>query len=387
MLTRVLAGASAAALACAAGFATPAAAAASHASAPLPSGALGQLIKDITQAHTLSTGKGVTVAVVSTGVDPADPSIKGKVITGPDFAYKPRIPLSREFGTIAAALIAGSGPSGSRPLSTSGVAPDARILSVRVYPESNEPGGKAYNANYDNQNARGISYAVSHGAQVIFVSAGDYGRPTRHLLDAVQRAVAKKVIIVAAALSGPRPDAYVYPSGIPGVIGVASARLKGGAKPFDTERSGTSNAIFIAGPGNSMGDTVGVIDGPGAAAAVVAGTVALMKSLYPRLTVQQTELALARSARWAPKGGYDTQVGFGMVNPYGALQQAAAISRSRLATGAGVAATSRLAPGAAPATVAAVQRSDTKIIAGAAAAIAGLMLLLTALLAARTRQV
>jgi hypothetical protein len=320
----------------------------------------------------------VTVAVISTGVDPYDPGLTGKVRTGPDLAFTPQDPLAHEYGTSAASIIAASGPSGSSPLTALGIAPAARILSIRAYPQPDESGASAFykHSNLADLDGKAIDYAVEHGAQVIYVQL-DTNVATPALIDAVQLAVAKKAIVVAAALGWGKYATYgLYPPDLPGVIGAGSIWLTGGLAAYNKAASERGNGILIAGPGNTFFDSSGYgIDGPGAAAAVVAGTVALIKSLNPGMTVAQVELALARSARYHPHGGYDTTIGFGLVDPYAALQAAATIARSPATTSpAGVPLSALLAPGQAPGTINAVRHPAVKLIIGAAALAAGLAL-------------
>ena len=81
------------------------------------------------------TGKGVDVAVIDTGVAPvAGLSSPGKVINGPDLSLESQSPNLQYLdtdghGTFMAGLIAGNDgqPGGYR-----GVAPDARIVSLKV---------------------------------------------------------------------------------------------------------------------------------------------------------------------------------------------------------------------------------------------------------------
>lgn len=375
----------AAGLVMAATLATPAAAATSG---KIPSGAYSRLVADILRAQTLTTGQGVTVAVVSTGVDPHDAGLSGKVKTGPDYAFKPTVPLADEYGTCAASIIAARGPSGSQPLTALGIAPDARILSIRAFPQPKETGASSYftNADVSQLNARAIEYAVAHGAQVIYLQTDSDALPAPELSSAIQLAVTKKVVIVAAAFGdNTDPTAPEFPPAMPGVVGVGSIRTSGGLTPYDKAASGRNNGIFISGPGNTFYDSSGYgIDGPGAAAAVVAGTMALVKSLYPGITVPQAELALARSARYHPHGGYDTTTGFGLVDPYAALQQAATLVKSPNAASAGVALSARPVAGQVPGTINAVHHSWAKLLGGAAAGAVGVLLIVAAVVVFRT---
>jgi hypothetical protein len=394
MLTRTLtAGAAAVGLACllatpvSAARAVPAQTAARAVPArtadKLPSGAINQLISDLQKAQSLSTGRGVTVAVISSGVNPNDPSLAGKVTVGPNYALKPTVPLSSEYGNVVASIIAGSGPTGSQPLSAEGIAPDARILSIRAWPQTNERNSTQFydNADYISLDTESINYAVSHGAQVIYIDDSTQGNLVDNMWKAVSAAVAKKVVIVAPEEAyGSTPNNYGYPPGFPGVIGVASIRLSGGNAPYDKAYSARNNAIVVTGPGNSIFGSGGwQIDGPGGAASIVAGVVALIKSLYPSLTDAQVEQALATSARYHPAGGYDTTIGFGLINPYGALTAAASLAKAAAPTAQGVAAGGHFGSGPVPPIIKAVHHSQAKLTAYSSAAGGGILVLLAAL--------
>ena len=124
---------------------------------------------EVPGAWQAAKGSGVTVAVLDTGVDSTAPDLAGQVTTGPDYmagadpaGYQP--PL--EHGTYIASLIAGHGSGPGDTLGVIGVAPQAKILSVRVILDDGEPGMQAYNQDkrFADAIGKGIYYAVRHGA-------------------------------------------------------------------------------------------------------------------------------------------------------------------------------------------------------------------------------
>ncbi|HEY1914892.1 MAG TPA: S8 family serine peptidase [Streptosporangiaceae bacterium] len=134
-------------------------------------------------AWRVSRGRGVLVGVLDTGVNAHAPDLTGSVTTGPDYTvgadpagYQP----PHLHGTYIASLIAGHGSGPGRSQGVVGVAPQARILSVRVLLDDQEPGFEVYNLNasYYNALALGIRYAVQHGATVLNASLGST-TPTR----------------------------------------------------------------------------------------------------------------------------------------------------------------------------------------------------------------
>jgi len=90
----------------------------------VPSGAWARFQSDLNGAEGLATGRGVTIALLSTGADTS--GFRGRVSNGPNYIFKPEIALTHAIGTLTAGLILGV------PGAVRGVAPDARILALRT---------------------------------------------------------------------------------------------------------------------------------------------------------------------------------------------------------------------------------------------------------------
>jgi subtilisin family serine protease len=126
----------------------------------------------VRQTWPSTQGAGITVAVLGTGVDPRHPDLTGSVTTGPDFSGSGRTragPFWGINGTEAAGAIAGHGHGTGRTDGLLGVAPMAKILSVRVSLEFNDPlnSSRAIAQRLPGAIASGIIYAVDHGARII----------------------------------------------------------------------------------------------------------------------------------------------------------------------------------------------------------------------------
>ena len=317
-------GLSAAVFAPGAGAATTAAAGTTYAP---PSGAWAQFESDLDAAEGLATGSGVTIALLSTGVDSTVPGLSGKVTNGPDYIFAPQVAETNFLGTVLAGFIVGV------PGIVSGIAPDARILSLRTEPDSSEPGAQSF---YDNPpdaqqiEAEAIRYAVGHGAQVIFTDYGTNDAPDSELLSAVSYAVSKNVVLVAPAFasSGVQNWRYLYPEGLPGVIGTSAVMLPGGTAPQATASGQTDNSVLISGPADAVVASADYqLQSIGTALGYVTGTVALIKQRFPSLSPALVGRALAMSARYHPSGGYSPSAGFGVLDPNDAILDAGQLAR------------------------------------------------------------
>jgi serine protease len=152
------------------------------------------------QAWATSTGAGTTIAVVDSGVDLDHPDLAGKIAGGITFSGCPDKPAGcgngdwangDPHGTHVAGIAAATTNNGA---GVAGTAPDARILAVRVLDDAG--------SGTTPEIVAGINWAADNGADVINLSLGSL--PGTQLLqaelhEAVEAAVAKGVVVVAAA--------------------------------------------------------------------------------------------------------------------------------------------------------------------------------------------
>jgi hypothetical protein len=367
---------------------TSLAAAPAASASTLPSSATGKLVHELLSAWQITKGEGVTVAVLSNGVDPVS-GLKGKVTQGPDYAPVSTTPNA---GTALASAIASSGPSSTDPLGTIGRSPGARILSVKMVDWGAHGAGRyEQDGTWQVLEANAIRYAANHGAQVIVTQ--EYGDDDQQPLDdAVAYAMSKNAVVIGTGGSF-GDGSGVYPDLIPGVINYSSSNISGlPGSPKNAVFPGNNTVlvtapatpVFATCPGNQLCD----VYGPLAGVAWVASTVALIKAVFPHMAPALVARALALSATYRPAGGYTTKIGFGLVNPSGALQEARKLVSLQNAAkpGAGVvSATAHFGSGPAPGVIDAVQHSPVKLAGYAAAAVVGLLLLLLARRWRRTR--
>ena len=294
----------------------------------------------VTKAWLSSRGAGVTVAVLDTGVDANQPDLAGSVTTGRDYTGSGRAaggPFWGTHGTAVASLIAGHGHGPHHGDGIIGVAPLAKILSVRVTLENKDPllANPTVVAALPTAIARGINYAVRHGAKVIDLpldpaaQAGGTttgGSPAERT--AVEAALRKGVVLVApSGDNGAGTDTINYPAAYPGVIS-AGAFGQGFVKaPFTNHRpyatlTAAGNGVIAAnGP-----TAYAKLKSTSAASAVVAGMAALIRSQFPTLTPAQVEQALTSGTMFRPKGGQKDGSGVGTADAAGALLAAAKIN-------------------------------------------------------------
>ncbi|HEY4463597.1 MAG TPA: S8 family serine peptidase [Streptosporangiaceae bacterium] len=295
-------------------------------------------------AWATSQGAGVTVAVLDSGVDPGVSDLAGSVIGGPDLtgvSTPASSPDWGQHGTWMASIIAGHGHGPAGDSGIVGVAPAAKILSVRVIPDKNDPGYGTYEHEQETKVqtslATGIRYAVDHGADIVSMSIG-YSVPSAAVRSALQYANGHGVVVVASSgNSGGTPFVQrhdfaplSFPADYPGVIGVAAVGTGGSAAGFSSENL----SVQVAAPGVNVpaqgrDGQYWLVSGTSPACALVAGVAALIKSRYPGLAPDLVARALTSTTGYRPGAGYDQQVGFGTVDAAAALSSAGQLRHER----------------------------------------------------------
>jgi type VII secretion-associated serine protease mycosin len=282
------------------------------------------------QAWQTTKGAGITVAVLDTGVDPTHPDLTGQVLTGKDevgFGAGPGDKAWAKHGTGMAAIIAGHGHGPGDGDGVLGIAPQARILPVRVILEDKDPQRQKARTKRGDALPAGIRWATDHGADVINLSLGDdsaTAAPVAAEDDAIRYALGKGVVVVASAGNGGEAaDRSSYPAAYPGVIAVAAVDRHGDHASFSTHRwyasvSAPGDDVVIADPDRTYYKGWGT----SAASAYVSGAAALIRSANPKLSPAQVKQVLEDTTRDKPKGGRNDDVGTGLIDPPAALAAA-----------------------------------------------------------------
>jgi membrane-anchored mycosin MYCP len=271
-------------------------------------------------AWPLSTGAGVTVAIIDSGVSGAHPALDGKVARGTDFVTPGAGDCDENgHGTLIAGLIAGR-QTVSNGYAFHGVAPGAQVVPVRVLRDQT----RSFNDDLPARIAEAIRWAVDvGGAEVMNLSLTTTHSPD--LEAAIRYAVGKGVVLVAAAGNegaAAQPGAPVYPASYDGVIAVASIDREDKHVGSSTAGSYVDIAapgVEIAGPSPAGGGYLfSEQGGTSFAAAYVSGVAALIRSYDPTLNPQQVAQRIMQTADH-PAEIWNPVVGYGVVNPQRAV--------------------------------------------------------------------
>lgn len=286
----------------------------------------------------LATGRGVTVAVVDSGIDvgnahlPADSAVvPGRTLLPAVEGWSPD-PTGRNdlsgHGTAVASLIAGRAVDGSGQI---GLARDATLVPVQVFgvesAQQNTDERLTALAPTTQRLADGIRAAVDLGAKVVNVSMS-VETPDPALAQAVSYASGKGALVVASAGDrGSAPDAKDgprYPAAFPGVVSVTSVTAD---RTVDTGANIQGLHITAAAVGQGLNAALGhvgdcLLSGAPAtsfATPLVSATAALLAERYPKEGPALWKYRLEASAQRPRAGVKDAAVGWGIVSPYDAL--------------------------------------------------------------------
>ncbi|WP_420870188.1 type VII secretion-associated serine protease mycosin [Micromonospora globbae] len=304
----------------------------------------------INEAHSISEGDGVIVAVPDTGVD-LHPDLRNNVLPGADMVEGGSGDGRRDrdsHGTSMAGLIAAHGRTNGR--GALGVAPRAKILPIFDSPHNGTGSPDAL--------ASSIDFAISHGADVISISAVAGASP--RLQRALSHARDADVVVVAAAGNRPEDTSVRYPAAEEGVIAVGGIDRQGRRASVSV----TGPLLDVAAPAVDIYSTshdgkYSKGTGTSSATAIVAGAVALIRSKYPHLPAREVVHRLTATAVDKGPPGRDDEYGYGVIDIVAALTADVPPLGFESATASAPAGDGPSAPAAAPGDEAASDRAAT----------------------------
>lgn len=270
----------------------------------------------------LSTGKGVVVAVIDSGVRAIHVDLVGQVIPGRNFSYGGdgrKDYSSVGHGTAMASLIAGHGHGEGAADGVIGLAPKAKIIPLTI--------GLGSTSDEYSEMAAAIHYAVDQGSTVVNLS--EAGSFDARVQSAVAYAEAHDVVLVAGA-GNDGLQADNYPAAYPGVVSVAAADQSGKVWPMSDYGPSlvlTAPGVHIVAAGANSDTEYRLSDGTSDATAYVSAAAALLRAKFPSLTAGQIINRLVQTAvnPTAPPGNHsvvrDPHYGYGIIRPDLALSQ------------------------------------------------------------------
>ena len=281
-------------------------------------------------AWDLSTGAGVTVAVLDTGLANGGADGIGCVVQGRDVVNSDDQPFDGHgHGTHVAGTVA---QATDNAVGVAGLAHGACVMPVKVLADS----GSGSTADI----AEGIYFAVNNGAKVINMSLGFSTRrfvSRNSIIDpALEYAAQNGVTVVVASGNDGNRRFVSYPASHASTISVGATGIGGAIAPYSNRGRG----LDLVAPG---GDTSKDVNGDGYADGVlqetrsggswgyqffqgtsmasphVAAAAAILISAGEHVSPDQVRDALSNSALDLGDGGHDNTYGAGLLQVYSAL--------------------------------------------------------------------
>ena len=269
-------------------------------------------------------GAGVVVANLDSGVRATHVDLVGKIAPGGyDFVNDDEDPnddetsLTLGHGTASAGIIVGNWNN----VGVGGIAPNARVLPVKITDHKNKTNGALI--------SQGVDYAAANPSVKIILLEAVGASTSAKELASFANAVAKGKLIIApsgnAGQAGPFSPASSFASlGGAGLI-VGSHNGAGDLSTFSNGAQGVETS-FITAPGqrvvaagNQSDNAYFRVNGTSMAAPQVAAAAALIWGHSPKLTASQVAYILKSTATDIGAAGIDSRTGVGALNIEAAL--------------------------------------------------------------------
>ncbi|KQO96861.1 S8 family serine peptidase [Leifsonia sp. Leaf264] len=275
-----------------------------------------------------STGQGVIVAVVDSGIDVGNPHLEDAVIGGIDLVGDGEradgLSDPQGHGTAIAGQIAARAVPSSGVI---GLAPDARLLSVRVFRGTDDESKRDGFGPTTARLAAGIRWAAEHDADVINVSLSEVAG-SAELQAAVKAAHDSGSLVVASggnrATTEDTRDGARYPAAYPGVLGVTATDASGTV----TDDSIHGPQVDVSAPAQAVttsatgaGDCVYATEAPSSSFATgyASGAAALVAAAHPSDGPDGWAYRLMATAARTDLDQRDDVAGWGLIQPADAI--------------------------------------------------------------------
>ncbi|OMF37344.1 peptidase S8 [Paenibacillus sp. FSL H8-0548] len=256
--------------------------------------------------ETVREQQQLTIAIVDTGIDLDHPDLKDNLVAGANLVSPGEQPDDDNgHGTSVAGVIAAVGNNG---IGVSGIIWKAKIMPIKALDHRGD--------GTEQELGEAILYAVRSGAKIIVLSVGLH-RYSPYMLDIVQYAESKNVLLVAAAgndgVSLGEKAAVKYPAAYPTVLAV------GGVKANNTadSRSNRGTELDVVAPWNVYTTAIGGLykkeEGTSMAAPQAAAAAALIWARYKDLKPYQVRQLLRQTAKDIGAPGIDSSTGYGLL--------------------------------------------------------------------------
>jgi hypothetical protein len=257
------------------------------------------------EAHVLSRGANVRIAVIDSGIDARHPELAGSIAETFD-----------ALGSKEGAHVHGTGIAGAIVAHAQlvGAAPAAKILAIRAFGQS--PNGAESNSFVI---LKALDYAATHGAQIVNMS---FAGPKDALIERGIAATATRgIVMIAAAGNAGARSPPLFPAANPNVIAVSATDAED--RLFAASNRGSYIAltapgvdIFLPAPD----DKYQMTSGTSFSAAFVSGVAALMLARNPALRSEELRAILMKTAHDLGSPGRDDLFGAGEADACAAVE-------------------------------------------------------------------